>query len=109
MLPNDFIISQYITFSLRLPPLKNVITENMISDVQLKNIISWKSCAPFLRYSMFCISNYSINCKVSDTMTSISTLERVHFVTCLLYHKSLGHKTGPTSRYSCGQYFQKMF
>ena len=62
-----------------LPPLKNVISENMVSDVQLKNFISWKSCALFLRYSMFGISNYSINCKVCDAMMSISTLERAHF------------------------------
>ena len=53
---------------------------------------------------MFCISNHSANRKVCDTMTSISTLERVHFVTCLLYNKSLGHETGPTSRYSYRQY-----
>ena len=84
MLPNDYIISQYATISLRLPPLKNVISENIVSDVQLKNSISWKSYAHLLRYSVFCISNYSINCKVCNAMGSISTLEGTHFVTCLL-------------------------
>ena len=100
MLPNDFIIPQCITISLSLPSLKNVISEYIVPDVQLKNFsFSWKS------YAMFCISNHSINCKICDAMTSISTLERAYFVTYLLYHKSLGHETWPTSRYSYGQYF----
>ena len=54
---------------------------------------------------MFCISNDSINCKVCGAMTSISTLKRAGFITSLAYHKSLGHETGPTSRYSYGPYF----
>ena len=29
----------------------------------------------------------------------------VHFLTCLLYHKSFGPETWPTNRYSHGQYF----
>ena len=91
----------------RLPPLKNLTLENIASIEEF--FISWKIYALFSRYSMFCISNHSINCKVSDAMTSICTWERVHFVTYLLYHKSLGHETWPTSRYSYGQYFLKMF
>ena len=59
--------------------------------------------AQFSRYSMFCISNHSMNCKVSDAMASICTWDRVHFVTYLLYHESLGHDPWPTSRYSYGQ------
>ena len=47
---------------------------------------------------MFYISNRSISRKVCDAMMSISTLERVHFVTYLLYHMPSGHKTWPTSR-----------
>ena len=31
--------------------------------------------------------------------------EMVHFLTCLLYHKSFGPETWPTNRYSHGQYF----
>ena len=57
-----------------LPSLKNVISENIVFDVQLKNFfISWKSYASFSRYAMSCIANHSINCKVCDAMTSIST------------------------------------
>ena len=100
MLPNYYIVSLYITIFLRLPLLKNVISENMVSDVQLKNFISWKSYALLWRYSVFGIFNHSINYKVCDAMTSISTLERVRFTTCLLYHKSLGYETGSISRYS---------
>ena len=99
MLPNDFIMLWYITMSLKLPSPKNVISENIVSDVPLKNFfISWKSYPSFSRYSMFCISNHSAICNICDAMTSTSTLERIHFVTCLLYHKSSGHKTLPTSR-----------
>ena len=71
----------------------------MVFNVQLKNFISWKSYALFLRYSMFGISNDSINCKVCGAMTSISTLKRAGFITSLAYHKSLGHETGPTRKY----------
>ena len=102
MLPNDFIISLYITISLRLPSLKKGISENMASEVQLKNFISWKSYALFLRYSMFGISNHSINCKVCDAMTRLSTLERVRFIACLLYHKLLGHEPGSSKRHGYG-------
>ena len=103
ILPNDFIISQYITISLRLPPLKNVISENIVSDVQLKNFfISWESYASFSRYSMFCIINHPINCKVCDAVMSNSTLKRICNIS--LCHKLLGHQTGLTNRYSYGQY-----
>ena len=71
--------------------------------------ILWKSYVLFSRYSMFCISNNSINSKVSDAMTSTCTWERVHFVTYLLYHKSLGHEPWATSRYNYGKYCWKMF
>ena len=54
---------------------------------------------------MFCISKHSTKCKVSNAMKSICTSERVHFVTYLLYHKSLGHETWATSRYNYVQYF----
>ena len=32
---NDFIVLQYITISQGLPPLKNVISENIVSDAFL--------------------------------------------------------------------------
>ena len=92
---------------LKVTSAKNLISENIASTEEC--FTSRKSYALFTRYSMFCISNHSINCKVSDAMATIYTWERVHFVTYLSYNKSLGHKTWPTSRYSYGQYFQKMF
>ena len=43
--------------------------------------------------------NYSINFKIFDVMMIISTGDRVHFWTDLLYCKSLGHETWLATRF----------
>ena len=76
MLPNDFVILYQHLLKVTSAK-KNVTSENLVSDVHLKNfLISWKCYAPFSRYIIFCISDHFINRKVCDIMTSISTQEK---------------------------------
>ena len=56
--------------------------------------ISWKGHVPFLRYSIFCIFNYSINRENCTLMMSISTQGRAYFWIYLLNCKSLDMNFG---------------
>ena len=66
------------------------------------------SCS-FLRYSVFCILNHSINFKRCDTMASISTWGRVLFWIYILHHKPSGNETSQLINRVMGHTFRKNF
>ena len=60
---------------------------------------------PFLRYSIFYISNHSINFKIFDVVMSITTWGRIHYWIYLLNRKSLRNKIWAANTNSHKQYF----
>ena len=72
----------------------------------LKIISFCGSHAPFLRYSVFYITNHLINFGSCDVVMSISTVDRVFFWIYLLNRTSFGNETWSTSKCSYEQMFQ---